>query len=468
MNNTYVSPFSSRYAGKEMSFLFSPEYRIISFRKLWYQLAKAQKELGLNISNEQLSEMEAHLEDIDFKAAHAYEKSFRHDVMAHIHTFGDQCPNARSIIHLGATSCFVTDNADLIIMKEGLHLLQAKLLGVIEQLHYFAKKNADLPCLSFTHLQPAQPTTVGKRAALWLQDFYFDFDELSQRAIQLYFLGAKGATGTQASFLALFDNDKHKVKKLDSLLRQAFGFTKTVPVSGQTYTRKIDMLVINALSSFAASCHKFATDIRLLSSMGEIKEGFDLTSQVGSSAMPHKQNPIFSERICSLGRFLISLAQNPAYTAATQWLERSLDDSANRRLVLAESFLCADSLLNLVAKVVKHLSVNTHTISARLKENAPQLAAEAILMAAVKRGGDRQIIHETLRKLTQLPSEDFIARALETPELGLTKKMLQDLLNPDRQIGLATEQTLDFLKTETGPLLRKYKNLIAPPNEVEI
>ena len=333
-SDTYISPFSARYSSPEMSYLFSPKYRAILFRKLWIALAKAQHTLQLKVSKKQIAEMQSHVESIDFRAITAYEKKFRHDVMAHIHAFGDQCPQAKPIIHLGATSCYVTDNADLIQCKAALHLLMQKLNIALDRLARLAEKYAKTPCLSYTHFQPAQPTTIGKRICLWLQDFLIDARDWEKLYHSLPFLGAKGATGTQGSFFALFEKSSKKVSEMEKLIAKEFGFSEILSISGQTYTRKIDLNLLNSFASFAASVHKMGTDIRLLAHDGEFLEGFG-KHQIGSSAMPYKRNPIYSERMCGLARFVISLAQNPAYTAATQWLERSLDDSANRRLVIS-------------------------------------------------------------------------------------------------------------------------------------
>ncbi len=394
---SYESPFSGRYASKEMREIFSPNRRYGTFRALWIELAKAQKKLGLSITDEQIREMQKHAHSIDFKKVSSYEKTFRHDVMAHIHAFGDVCPKAKPIIHLGATSCFVTDNADLILMKEALFHLQKNLVGIVRKLSAFAKKYEDLACLGFTHFQPAQPTTVGKRGALWLQDFLLDLKQCERLIGEVPFLGSKGATGTQNSFLLLFRGNHEKVKKLDHLVADAFGFTKVLTITGQTYPRKWDLLIFQFLESFAASCHKFAGDIRLLAHMGEITEE-SRKGQVGSSAMPHKSNPIYSERICGLARLLLSFAQNPAYTASLQWLERSLDDSSNRRIILPEAFLCADALMLLLAHLIDGVSVHPKKIQENLDKELPHLLTENLLMHAALEGIDRLKAHEILRQ----------------------------------------------------------------------
>ncbi|MBI2811587.1 MAG: adenylosuccinate lyase [Candidatus Melainabacteria bacterium] len=422
--NHYQSPLSSRYASEEMSYLFSPHFKFFTWRTLWVALAKAQKSLGLSISDRQIASMQDCIEKIDLKRAEEYEKKFRHDVMAHIHAFGDLCPEARGIIHLGATSCFVTDNADLIQMREGLRIIRNKIIQVIRQLHPFAQEHAALPTLSYTHFQPAQPTTVGKRACLWMQDFLIDLYDIAHHLGDLHFLGVKGATGTQASFLSLFNGDHEKVKKLETLVSDEMGFTKVVPISGQTYTRKQDIRVLSVLTSFASSAHKFATDLRLLAHLKEIEEPF-AEKQVGSSAMPYKRNPMRSERICGLARFLMSLNENPLYTQATQWFERSLDDSANRRLYLPQAFLTADAILNLLCNITSGLIVHPKVIARHLNEELPFLATEEILMESVKRGKDRQHV----------------------------------LVQIKRFLGRAIEQTHDFLNEEVGPVLKKYETI---------
>jgi adenylosuccinate lyase len=469
----YVSPFSARYTSKEMSYLFSPQFKIVTFRRLWISLAKAEKKLGLSITNQQIAQMEAHVESIDFAAAEQYEKRFRHDVMAHIHAFGDQCPAAKPIIHLGATSSYVTDNADLIQLKEALKLLFAKLIQVIRLLSALAQKEAVSPCLSYTHFQSAQPTTVGKRACLWLQDFLLDAQEWERQLHSLPFLGAKGATGTQASYLSLFDGDEEKIFQLEKLIAKDFGFEKVLPIAGQTYTRKIDIQILNALESFAASAHKMATDIRLLAHENELLESFG-EEQVGSSAMPYKRNPIYSERICGIARFLISLAQNPVYTTATQWLERSLDDSSNRRLSIPEAFLSADALLNLLFHLLSHLNVNREEAARHLHKQLPHLMMENILMQAVKKGGNRQSLHEKLRKLAisakkQISPLEYLQKEIEKDkEFRLKKNELLTLFNPDSLVGAAPIQVEQFLKQEIKPFLDQFKKLKAAIPPVEI
>jgi len=456
---TYISPFSSRYSSKEMLFLHSAEYRYTTYRKLWIALAQAEKKLGLKITDTQIRQMQKAADKIDFEKVQKYEKKFRHDVMAHIHAFADQCPKAKPIIHLGATSCYVTDNTDLIILWESLELLLGKLYQVIRKMTSLANKTKAVPCLSHTHLQPAQPTTVGKRISLWLQDFLYDFWIWEHYLENIPFLGAKGATGTQSSFLNLFEGNQKKVKKLDELISFFMGFTRTFTISSQTYPRKFDLLILNALEAFAASAHKMATDIRLLSHMGEVRENFS-QDQVGSSAMPFKRNPIYSERICGISRFLISLAQNPAYTAATQWLERSLDDSSNKRLSISEAFLSADAILNLLHTVVEGLNIDRETIDANLQKHLGLIAMENILMEAVKRGGDRQKLHEKLRKLgtkSQKSSASLIDKISKDKDFHLNKKEIDKLLQPKNFIGRAPAQVTEFIENDVSPILDRFK-----------
>lgn len=407
------------------------------------------------VSQKQIRELRKHVDTIDFDKADKYERELHHDVMAHIHAYGDDCPGARSIIHLGATSCYVTDNTDVLQMREGLNLLLKKLKIVLRQLAQFAKKYAGMACLGYTHFQPAQLTTVGKRACLWLQDFALDFSEIHYRQDTLKFLGVKGAVGTQASFLALLDDDGKKVKRLDALVAKKMGFREIFTIAGQTYTRKQDCHVVYALANLASSAHKFATDLRLLAGLKEVEEPFE-EKQVGSSAMPYKRNPMLCERICALSRFLLSLAQNPAYTHAVQWLERSLDDSANRRLVLAEGFLAADAILELLIKVTGGIVVNKEIIRNRVMEELPFIAAENILMAAVKKGGDRQQLHERLRVHSREAAEnikvhgrknDLLDRVGQDPAFSLSRKELDQILNVDRFVGRAPKQVAEFLDT---------------------
>jgi adenylosuccinate lyase len=473
--NRYQSPLSNRYASDEMSSIFSPRFKFLTWRKLWIALAVAQKNLGLPITSRQIESMLDAFDKIDLTRAEEYEKKFRHDVMAHIHAFGDLCPEARGIIHLGATSCFVTDNTDLIQMREGLRIIRNKILQVIRQLHPFAQEHASLICLSYTHFQPAQPTTVGKRACLWLQDLLIDLSDVERALEDLRFLGVKGATGTQASFLALFEGDHHKVKKLEELVAQEMGFPHPFSISGQTYTRKQDIRVTSALSSFAASAHKFATDLRLLAHLKEIEEPF-AEKQIGSSAMPYKRNPMRSERICGLARFSMSLNENSLYTEATQWFERTLDDSANRRLYLPEAFLTTDAILDLMCNITAGLIVHPKIIQKHLHDELPFLTTEQILMEAVTRGKDRQSVHERLR-IHSLASgrrikeegllNDLLKRIAQDGEIGLSETEIGELTDVKNFIGRAIEQTHEFLNEEVAPLIKKHKEIATYIAEVK-
>ncbi len=472
----YQSPLSGRYASREMSFLFSDKYKYTTWRKLWIALAKAEHALGVPITEAQIQSMIRELHSLDLARVAEYEKVLQHDVMAHIHAYGDSCPEAKGIIHLGATSCFVTDNTDLIQMKEGIKLLKIKLLQLIRHLASFAQNHASLACLSYTHLQPAQPTTVGKRACMWLQDLLMDFHDIEEKGETLRFLGAKGATGTQASFLSLLNYDHSKVKRLEILIATEMGFTKTLPISGQTYTRKQDIRIFSCLSSLAATAHKMATDIRLLCHMGEVDEPF-AEKQVGSSAMPYKRNPMRSERICSLARFLISLNENPLYTSATQWLERTLDDSANRRLSISEAFLCADALLNLLNHIFSGLIVYPKMIEQHLNEHLPFMATENILMHAVKKGKDRQFLHEALRKYTIAAArkwkeegvkEDLLGMILLDPEFHLSQTEMDEIMKLENFIGRAPHQVQEFLHEEVSPILKRHENLPSFEPRIEV
>jgi len=470
------SPLASRYASPEMLSIFTSQYKYTTWRKLWIALAKAQKDLGLAISTDQILEMEQKVEDFSWDRIAAYEKKFCHDVMAHIHAYADVAPAARGIIHLGATSCYVTDNADLIQIKKALELLQSKLIHVISHFADLANQYVDLPCLSYTHLQAAQPTTVGKRICLWIQDFLMDFETLVQTTNELRFLGLKGATGTQASFLALFHGDASKVQKLEDNIAKSMGFSRIISIAGQTYTRKQDVRIFQALSNIAISAHKFATDLRLLAHMKEMEESFQ-EDQVGSSAMPYKRNPVRSERLCGLSRYLLSLQDNPTYTAATQWLERSLDDSSNRRVSIPEVFLCADAILNLLHHLSSHLIVYPKIIEKRIQEELPFLATENIIMAASLKGKNRQEIHESLRKKCQKFSDlwkreglkgDLLKEIAEDPIFDLSKEELQKILDPNQFIGRAPQQVAAFLEKEVSPVLHKYTFLKSPSFRIEI
>ena len=470
----YLSPFSTRYASREMQYLFSAQNKFSLWRKLWIILAESEQALGLPITDAQINEMKAHQTDIDFDAAAAYEKKLRHDVMAHIHAWGDQCPTARPIIHLGATSCYVGDNADVLILRDALRLVRARLVAVIKALSQFAEQHAAQPCLAFTHFQSAQPTTVGKRATLWLNDLTLDLEEIDFCLSTLKPLGCKGTTGTQASFLELFHGDFEKVKKLDVLISEKMGFAAAVPVSGQTYSRKTDSRVLNALSQIGQSAHKFANDIRLLAHKKEIEEPFE-KNQIGSSAMAYKRNPMRSERMTALSRFLISNAQNGAMTAAEQWFERTLDDSANRRLSLAEGFLCADAILSLYLNIASGLVVYDKVIEKHLKEELPFMATENILMDAVERGGDRQELHEHIRlhsiaaanavKMEGKPC-DLLSRIAADPAFQADEEALEKALLPENYIGCAAMQTMDYLNTVILPLLSANADSQAEAQEI--
>ena len=453
MYDKYESPLSSRYASDRMLRLFSARRRIETWRRLWTELARAERDLGLPIRDEQVVELEAHISDIDFACAEAREREVRHDVMAHVYAYGEAAPSAAGIIHLGATSCYVTDNADLILYREGLGYLRDELLKTLAALADFAEKYKGLPTLGYTHYQPAQLVTVGKRATLWMQDLLSDLDELEELSGSLRFLGCRGATGTEASLLDLFDGDGVKVDELNRRLADVFGFRECFAVCGQTYPRKVDSRILNLLSSLGQSCHKMATDIRLLQHDRQLEEPFG-SQQIGSSAMAYKRNPMRCERICSLSRYLISDAVSGAMTASTQWLERTLDDSAGRRISLPEGFLCADAILRLAQNVVSGLSVNERIIEGTVQEYLPFIATEDLLMEAVKRGGDRQTLHETIRTCSmeaaaRMKAEgvlDLSERIAARPEFGMTREELDALLQPDRYIGRCREQVERFLE----------------------
>jgi adenylosuccinate lyase len=451
-----------------MLFLFSPQKKFSTWRRLWVALARAEMQLGLPVTQEQVAEMEAHLDDIDFEKAAQYEKELRHDVMAHVHTFGEVCPNAMPIIHLGATSCYVGDNTDVILMKEGLELIRAKLVNVIQRLALFADKYKALPTLGFTHFQPAQTTTVGKRATLWCNELLMDLDEVNYRLTTLKLLGSKGTTGTQASFMELFDGDSEKVKKLEQLIAEEMGFDACVPVSGQTYSRKMDSGVLNTLSGIAQSAGKFATDVRLLSHLKEVEEPFE-GKQIGSSAMPYKRNPMRCERICSLARYVITDAMNPAFTAYNQWFERTLDDSAGKRISVPEAFLAVDAILNIYLNVADGLKVYDKVIAKHLQEELPFMATENIMMAAVKAGGNRQELHERIRvhsiaagktvKEEGKPN-DLVDRIAADPAFGLTKEQILAHMEPSMYIGRCPQQVEEFIRDCVNPALAPFADLL--------
>ena len=477
-NNTkfakYVSPLVERNASEEIAELFGAQKKFSTWRRLWLELAKAQKKLGLDIRQSQIRQMAKHLDDIDFKKAAQYEKKFRHDVVAHIHTFADAAPKAAPIIHLGATSCYVGDNADLIIMREALQLVAAKLAVVIHQLGQFAKKYRSLATLGFTHFQPAQLTTVGKRATLWCYEFVMDLQEVEYRLQTLPFRGVKGTTGTQASYLALFDGSHTKVKQLDKSVAAAFGFKRICPVTGQTYPRKIDTQVINCLASVAQSAHKFCNDIRLLAHLKEIEEPFE-KSQVGSSAMPYKRNPMRAERTTALSRLVLSLATSPAMTASEQWLERTLDDSANRRVAIAEAFLAVDGILQILINVTGGLVVYPQVIAARVAAELPFMATENILVAAVKAGGNRQELHNKIRLHSQAAAaqvknfgkaNDLIGRL--KADIAFKKVNFEKLLDPKAYVGRAPQQVDEFTRSIVTPIQRKYRKELNKKVELNV
>jgi len=470
----YDNPLIQRYASARMSRLWSPQRKFSTWRRLWVALAEAEAELGLPITPEQIAELRAHVEDIDLPAAERYERTLRHDVMAHVHAYGDACPKARPIIHLGATSCFVTDNTDLLLLREALQIVREGLVATLRSLAAIARKYRDLACLAFTHLQPAQPTTLGKRACVWAYDFLLDLEEIEHRLEGLKALGSKGTTGTQASFLQLFGGDHAKVRKLDELICQKLGFDASYPVTGQTYPRKIDFQVLAALSGIAQSAHKLATDLRILQHRKEVEEPFE-AAQVGSSAMPYKRNPMRAERICGLARFVMSLESSPAMTAATQWLERTLDDSANRRLVLPQAFLAIDAVLLLCRNVLDGLVVYPQVIQRNLEAELPFMATESILMAAVAAGGDRQELHERLRRHSQAAAtmvkqqgvaNDLLDRLAQDPAFAAVD--LDAAIRPEKFVGRAPQQVDEFLQEVLEPLLAKYPESIAGQQEDEV
>lgn len=472
--SVYSSPLVERNASREMAELFSPQKKFGTWRRLWLELARAEKKLGLDIKQVQIDEMARHLDDIDYKKAAKYEKKFRHDVMAHVYTFGDVAPKAAPIIHLGATSCYVGDNADLIILGEGMEIIAGKVACLIDLLVGFAKKYRSMPTLGFTHYQPAQLTTVGKRATLWAYEFVMDLQEIEHRIETLPFRGVKGTTGTQASFLALFDGNDSKVKRLDEMVTKAFGFKNRCAVTGQTYQRKIDTLVVNALASIAQSAHKMCNDVRLLANLKELEEPFE-KSQIGSSAMAYKRNPMRCERTTSLARLVMSLASSPAMTASTQWLERTLDDSANRRVTLPEAFLATDGILEILINVASGLVVYPKVIAARVNAELPFMATENIMMAAVQAGGDRQDLHEQIRVHSHAASaqvkqhgkhNDLIDRL--KADSAFDKVDFKKVLNPKAYIGRSPQQVMDFVKEQITPIKRKYRKALNRQVELKV
>ena len=472
----YQSPLSERYASKEMQYIFSPDMKFRTWRKLWIALAETEKELGLNITQEQIDELKAHADDINYDVAKAREKEVRHDVMSHVYAYGVQCPKAKGIIHLGATSCYVGDNTDIIVMTEALKLVKKKLVNVIAELAKFADANKALPTLAFTHFQPAQPTTVGKRATLWMQEFLMDLEDLEYVLSTMKLLGSKGTTGTQASFLELFDGDQETIDKIDPMIAKKMGFEKCYPVSGQTYSRKVDTRVLNVLAGIAASAHKFSNDIRLLQHLKEVEEPFE-KSQIGSSAMAYKRNPMRSERIASLSRFVMVDAMNPAITSATQWFERTLDDSANKRLSVPEGFLAIDGILDLCLNVVDGLVVYPKVIEKRLRSELPFMATENIMMDAVKAGGDRQELHERIRELSMEAGKNVKVEGKENnlleliaadPAFNMTLEDLQKTMEPSKYTGRAEVQVNAFLKNVVQPVLDDNKEILGMTAEINV
>jgi adenylosuccinate lyase len=469
MTQTYVSPFAERYSSREMLAVFSPDRKFRTWRRLWIALAREERRLGLRrITPEAIRDMEAHAEDVDYEAARRYEERLKHDVMAHIRAYEDQAPRARGIIHLGATSMYVVDNTDLVLMREAYDILIRELVNVIAALSSFAGKFAELPTVAFTHFQPAQFTTVGKRACLWIQDLMMDLDELEARRRSLLFLGVKGTTGTQASFLALFDGDESRVKKLDAAVTRAMGFAKACPVAGQTYSRKVDAQAHAALAGIAMSAHKFANDMRLLQHRHEVMEPFG-RDQVGSSAMAYKRNPMKSERMTSLARLVITLSQNAAFTAASQWFERTLDDSAGKRIALPEAFLATDAVLQLYLELASGLVVDPEAVRAGVERELPAIATENILMEAVKAGGDRQELHERIRRHTMEGRGSGLLDRLEKDgAFKAVRGRLRKMLRPEEYVGRAPSQVREFLKAEVRPRLRRYRGAMGLKSEVKV
>ena len=475
-HDRYQSPLSERYASKEMQYIFSPDKKFKTWRRLWIALAETERELGLPITEEQIEELKAHAEDINYEVAKEREKAVRHDVMSHVYAYGQQCPKAKGIIHLGATSCYVGDNTDMIVMREALRLVKKKLVNVIAELAGFAEEYKSLPTLAFTHFQPAQPTTVGKRATLWMQEFAMDLEDLEYVRSTLKLLGSKGTTGTQASFLELFEGDQEKIDRIDPMIAEKMGFDTCYPVSGQTYSRKVDTRVLNVLAGIAASAHKFSNDIRLLQHLKEVEEPFE-KSQIGSSAMAYKRNPMRSERIASLSRYVMIDALNPAVTSATQWFERTLDDSANKRLSVPEGFLAIDGILDLCLNVVDGLVVYPKVIEKRLMSELPFMATENIMMDAVKAGGDRQELHERIRELSMEAGRNVKEKGLdnnlleliaEDPAFNLTLDELKKTMDPAKYVGRAPLQVEAYLKNVIRPLLEKNQDVLGMKAQIHV
>ncbi len=475
-HDRYISPFETRYASKEMQYIFSEDNKFRTWRRLWIALAKAEKEQGLNITDEQIAELEAHKDDINYDVAVAREKECRHDVMSHVYAYGVQCPNAKGIIHLGATSCYVGDNTDVLVMREALDVVERKLVNVIALLAKFANEYKAMPALAYTHLQPAQLTTVGKRATLWLNELCMDLDEIRHRRESLALLGSKGTTGTQASFVELFEGDSAKIKAVEASIAREMGFDKVVPVSGQTYSRKVDYNVLSSLAGLAQSAMKFGNDMRLLANFKEMEEPFE-KQQIGSSAMPYKRNPMRCERICALSRYVMVDVLNPAFTAGTQWFERTLDDSANKRVAVAEAFLAADAILNIMLNVCDGLVVYPKVIRARVMAELPFMASENIMMSAVKKGGDRQALHEKLRVHAMAAAKvvkeeggknDLIERVCADPDFGLDYDEIEAILRPEDFTGRSAEQVTEFLADVIAPILEAHKDVLGETAELSV
>lgn len=475
-HDRYISPFETRYASKEMQYIFSEDNKFKTWRRLWIALAKAEKAQGLNITQEQIDELEKYKDDINYDVAVAREKECRHDVMSHVYAYGVQCPGAKGIIHLGATSCYVGDNTDILVMKEALEVVRRKLLNVTALLAKFAREYKDMPALAYTHLQPAQLTTVGKRATLWLHELYLDYEELCRRMESLALLGSKGTTGTQASFVELFEGDGAKIKAVEQAIAEEMGLPRVVPVSGQTYSRKVDYNVLSTLSGIAQSAMKFGNDLRLLANFKEMEEPFE-KNQIGSSAMPYKRNPMRCERICALARYVMVDVLNPAFTAGTQWFERTLDDSANKRVAVAEAFLATDAILNILINVCDGLVVYPKVVRARIMAELPFMASENIMMSAVKKGGDRQELHEKIRVYAQQAAKvvkeeggknDLIERICADESFGLNADEIEAILRPEDFTGRSAEQVEEFLTDIIEPILKENEKLLGEKAELSV
>lgn len=476
MNDLYNTPLNSRYASKEMSHIFSDDVKFSTWRKLWVALAECEKELGLNITEEQINELKAHIYDINYEDAKKREKEVRHDVMSHVYAYGLQCPAAKGIIHLGATSCYVGDNTDVIIMREALLLIKQKIVTVLDRLSKFAIKYKDIPTLGFTHFQPAQLTTIGKRATLWMQDLVMDIENIDFVIEHLKLLGVKGTTGTQASFMNLFEGDEEKVKMLDKMVAQKMGFSKSFGVTGQTYPRKLDSIILNTLSEIAQSAYKFSNDLRLLQNLKEVEEPFE-AHQIGSSAMAYKRNPMRSERMGSLARYVIVDALNPAITASTQWFERTLDDSANKRISVAEGFLALDGVLNLYINISENMVVYDKVIAAHVSRELPFMATENIMMESVKKGHDRQVLHEQIREHSMAAAarvkqegldNDLIERIINDKSFGLSKEEILDIIDPNKFVGRAPSQVVEFIDEYVKPIIDDNKEAVKIHSEINV